>query len=84
METPKYSPWKQQNTAHGKRYRATSGERNFIERIKAPALKSTSHFLPQSTVSHRPDSSSEANSIQALEKVDVGIKSDHLNTFLSS
>ena len=27
-----------------------------------PALKSTSHFLPQSTVSHRSDSSSEANS----------------------
>ena len=27
-----------------------------------PVLKSTSHFLPQSTVSHRSDSSSEANS----------------------
>ena len=27
-----------------------------------PALKSTSHFLPQSTVSHRSDSSSDANS----------------------
>ena len=27
-----------------------------------PALKSTSHFLPQSTVSRRSDSSSEANS----------------------
>ena len=27
-----------------------------------PAFKSTSHFLPQSTVSHRSNSSSEANS----------------------
>ena len=27
-----------------------------------PALKSTSHFLPQSTMSSRSDSSSEANS----------------------
>ena len=27
-----------------------------------PAVKSTSHFLPQSTVPHRSDSSSEANS----------------------
>ena len=27
-----------------------------------PALTSTSHFLPQTTVSHRSDSSSEANS----------------------
>ena len=86
------------------RYRATSGEKNFIERIKAQIrftrenqpqhlkrwffLKnrpihchinstcfirpvkqnqlaistSTSHFQPQSTVSHRSDSSLEANS----------------------
>ena len=108
----------QQYSIHGhmvdlQRYKANSGERNFIEQLKAPifleavlaigimqvnlsilkddfcsrtdpsiftsiepllldwsnktswvfpALKSTSHFLPQSTVSCRSDSSSEANS----------------------
>ena len=106
LSSPFYSM--QGHMVYLSRYRAASGERNFIEQIKVPisleavlateiiqepqsnleqkinsiftliapvlldrsnetswifpALKSTSHFLLHSTVSHRSDSSSEASS----------------------